>query len=136
MRLNVCIFCAEELLCTLDGDRLGNIYAGNGVDRIVLTTGCCLRHFAGVDLRNVIIENVFYDCRDNARSVAFDLIQSHRSHRFDNVYIRHAFLGNCATAVNMQHDGTLALEDVHGDALKFTVDCGTVTLDGVPVSAN
>lgn len=127
--------CNSALM--LNGDiedsYFGNIYAGNDVDRIVLTTSCRLKHMAGVSMRNVVFENIFYDCRENPHSIAFDLIQTEKPHTFENVQIRRAFLGNCAKAVNMQHGGTLTLDGVYGEDLqnKITVaPGGTVVIDG------
>lgn len=117
----------------IEDSYFGNIYAGNDVDRIVLTTSCLLAHMAGVSMRNVIFDHIFYDCRDNGRSVAFDLIQTQKPHTFENVQIRNAFLGNCATAVNMQHCGTLTMDNVHGTDLKNRIticECGSVILNG------
>lgn len=128
--------CNSALM--LNGDiedsYFGNIYAGNGVDRILLTTSCCLRHMAGVAMRNVVFENIFYDCRDNDRSVAFDLIQTEKPHALENVEIRNAYLGNCAKVVNMGHFGTLTMTDIHGDDLENKVvvcEGGSVVLNGV-----
>lgn len=133
---NIHARCNSALM--LNGDiedsYFGNIYAGNDVDRILLTTSCCLAHMAGVAMRNVVFENIFYDCRDNERSVAFDLIQTEKPHTLENVEIRSAYLGNCAKAVNMGHFGTLTMTNVHGVDLESKITAcegGSVILNGV-----
>jgi len=112
--------CNSVLMLNMDVEDsyFGNIYAGNGVDRIVLTTSDVYHHSAGVNMRNSVIENVFWDCRDNDRSVAFDFVENDKEHTLENVEIRNAWLGSCQQVLNMQHKGTLQLTNVHGENLK------------------
>ena len=79
----------------VENSRFGNIYAGNGVDRIVTAKSCRARQIYGVNMRNTVFENIFYECTDNENSTAFDFDINTKECTLDHVYIRNAFLGNC-----------------------------------------
>lgn len=100
---------------SLENSYFGNIYATNEVDRVISTGSCSLHHNFGADLKNVVFENIFYDCRDNADSVALDFDTNNREHTMTNVFVRNAFVGNAACAVNMKHKGELKIENLCSD---------------------
>lgn len=82
---------------TLENCYFGNIYADNDVDYIFTTKELRTERVYGADLKNVVIENVFYKNEDNEFGVAFDLIQKDKEFTAENFLIRNAFLGNCKT---------------------------------------
>ena len=100
---------------SLENSYFGNIYATNEVNRVISTGSCSLHHNFGADLKNVVFENIFYDCRDNADSVALDFDMNNREHTMTNVFVRNAFVGNAACAVNMKHKGELKIENLCSD---------------------
>ena len=100
---------------SLENSYFGNIYATNEVDRVVTTGSCSLHHNFGADLKNVVFENIFYDCCDNADSIALDFDTNNREHTMTNVFVRNAFIGNSSCAVNMKHKGELKIENLCSD---------------------
>lgn len=100
---------------SLENSYFGNIYATNDVDRVISTGSCTPRHNYGADLKNVVFENIFYDCRDNESSIAFDFDTNNKPHAMSGVFVRNAFIGNAATAVNMKHKGTLKISNLVSD---------------------
>lgn len=132
---NIHARCNSAILLNMDVENcwFGNIYAGNDVDRIVNTHSCRATQTAGVNMRNTVFENIFYECEDNPYSIAFNFAENTKEHTLENVQIRNAFLGNCKQVLDMQHKGTLQLTNIHCLDLqdKITVCEGaTVTLDG------
>lgn len=81
----------------LENCYFGNIYAGNNVDYIFTTKELRSERVYGADLKNVVIENVFYKNEDNDFATAFDLIQKDEKFTAENFLVRNAFLGNCKT---------------------------------------
>jgi len=79
---------------TLENCYFGNIYAGNDVDYIFTTKELRTQRVYGADLKNVVIENVFYQNKDNGFGTAFDLIQKDQEFSAENFLVRNAFLGN------------------------------------------
>ena len=117
----------------LENSYFGNIYAGNDVDTIISSKSERSEHPFGVDLRNTVFENIFFQCTDNADAVAFDFGLNTKECTMENVTIRNACLGNCSHVLNMQHRGSLVLENIQAADLrnKIIVREGTVvTLDG------
>ena len=110
-RINTAIMLNESI----ENSYFGNIYAENGVDRVVSTGSCSLWHNYGAELKNVVFENIFYNCRDNENSTAFDFDTNNREHTVSNVFIRNAFIGNAACSVNMKHKGTLKIDNLCSD---------------------
>lgn len=92
----------------------GNIYAGNDVDYIFTTKSARVSQRYGADLKNVVIENVFYDNVDNDHATAFDLDINDKECRAENLFVRTAFLGNCKNAFHVACDGEIRYRDVHG----------------------
>lgn len=130
---NIHARCNAAVLINVDIENsyFGNIYAENGVERVITTKSCRNHQCYGANIRNTVFENIFYSCTDNENSVAFDFDVNQKPHTLDNVVIRNANIGNAATAVNMQHDGSLTLVGIHGTDVenRITVkDGSTVTL--------
>ena len=92
----------------------GNIYAENDVDYIITTKSERETQVFGADLKNVVIENVFYDNRDNDYATAFDFSKNLRDFGVEQVLIRRAFLGNCKNIFNLQCDGEISYCDLFG----------------------
>lgn len=132
---NIHARCNSAIMLNMDIENsyFGNIYAGNGVDRIISANSCRARQIAGVNMRNTVFENIFYECMDNPHSIAFDFAKNEKENFLENVEIRNAYLGNCVQLVNMQHNGTLIMENIHGKNLKsnnFVREGATVVLNG------
>ena len=128
-RTNTAILLNE----TVENSYFGNIYADNDVDRVISTKSCRARQNFGAELRNVVFENIFYNCRDNADSVAFDLDTNKREHSVHNVIIRNAFIGRAACAVNMKHKGTLTVNGLYSELAEPRFEIGEqaeIILDG------
>lgn len=128
-RLNNTIMINE----TIENSYFGNIYADNDVDSVVTTKSHREKFNSGADFKNVVFENIFYNCRDNENSTAFDFSINHREHTMKNVIVRNAFVGNAKCAVNMGHKGSLAVSGLYSDDAmpKIEVaDGAEVILDG------
>ena len=128
-RTNAAILLNE----TVENSYFGNIYAANGVDRVITTKSCRARQNYGAELKNVVFENIFYDCRDNENSTAFDFDTNKREHTMKNVVIRNAFIGNAKCAVNMKHKGGLNISGLYSDLPSPEVTVGEgaeVIIDG------
>ena len=111
----------------------GNIYASDGVDRVITTKSCRTHQTYGADMRNVIFENIFYDCKENDNSVAFDFDENIGAHTLENVFIRNAFIGNANVAIDMKHRGTLTVNGLYGESVRNKIphtECGKIFLDG------
>ena len=128
-RINTAVMINESV----ENSYFGNIYAGNDVDRVISTGSCSLHHTYGADLKNVVFENVFYNCVDNENSIAFDFDTRNRENTIKNVFIRNAFIGNAACAVNMKHNGTLKIDNLCSDNPDAKIEVGNggdVIIDG------
>ena len=111
----------------------GNIYADDAVDRVITTKSCRTHQTYGADMRNVIFENIFYSCKENKNSVAFDFDENSKEHTLENVFIRNAFIGNANVAIDMKHRGTLTVNGLYGESARnkiFHTEYGKVVLDG------
>ncbi len=120
----------------LENSYFGNIYAGNDVDTIISSKSERSEHPFGINLRNTVFENIFFQCTGNPDAVAFDFGLNTKECTLENVTIRNAYLGSCSRILNMEHQGTLALENICAADLrnKITVREGSVvTLDGQPL---
>ena len=129
VRTNTAVMLNESV----ENSYFGNIYAANGVDRVISTKSCRARQNSGAELKNVVFENIFYDCRDNANSTAFDFDTNNREHTMKNVIIRNAFIGKAECAVNMKHKGSLNISGLYSDlpSPSVTVSAGAeVIIDG------
>ena len=93
----------------------GNIYAENTVDYILTTKSERLSQVFGADMKNVIIENVFYNNTDNDYATAFDLDVNQRDYKIDRLIVRNAFLGNCKHPFDVRCDGVLRYSEVYGE---------------------
>lgn len=125
--------CAVMLNENIKDSYFGNIYAGPDVDRVITTKSCRAHQIYGCDMRNVVFENIFYNCADNPNSVAFDFDLNQKEHTMDNVFVRNAFIGNAKVAVDMKHKGTLIINGLYGDNVKEKINVsgdGIVILDG------
>lgn len=128
-RINAAIMLNEKI----EDSYFGNIYASDGVDRVVTTKSCRTHQTYGADMRNVVFENIFYNCKDNENSVAFDFDINSEEHTLENVFIKNAFIGNANVAVDMKHKGTLIINGLYGDNVKEKINVsgdGIVILDG------
>lgn len=117
---------------SIESSYFGNIYAGNDVDRVITTRTHRDAQNEGADMRNVVFENIFYDCRDNENSIALDFCTNNRQHVMENVVVRNAFVGSAKTAIRMAHEGTLTVNGLYSDSEhpNIEVSHGRVTLDG------
>lgn len=104
------------VLCnvSLENSYFGNIYAENDVDYIFTTKEAQDDRVYGADLRNVVIENVFYQNRDNDFATAFDFDINEKEFKAENVVIHNAFLGNCKKIFNMKLEGEVQYNGLHG----------------------
>lgn len=99
---------------TLENSYFGNIYAENDVDYIFTTKEARAERTYGADLRNVVIENVFYQNKDNEFATAFDFDINEKSFKAENVVIHNAFLGNCKKIFNMKLEGEVHYSGLYG----------------------
>lgn len=132
-RLNNTVMLNESI----ENSYFGNIYADNGVDCVITTKTHRESLNYGAELRNVVFENIFYNCRDNENSTAIDFSLNHREHTMKNVVIRNAFVGNARTAINMGHKGRIDVSGLYSDteSPKIIVAEGSeVILDGKKVN--
>ena len=128
-RTNTALVLNEKI----EDSYFGNIYAEDQVDRIVSAKSCRSNQTCGVDMHNVVFENIFYNCKENEDSVAFDFDINGKEHSFENVFIRNAFLGNAKVAVDMKHKGTLNISGLYGKDISekiFVCEGAEVILDG------
>ena len=102
---------AIMLNMTLKNSHFSNIYATEGVERVVTTKSCREAQHRGADLENVVFENIFYNA-DGENRVAFDFDINDTPHTMKNVFVRNAFLGNPSLAINMLHDGEVTFDNV------------------------
>ena len=117
----------------LENSYFGNIYAGEGCDRIISTRSCRTHQSYGADIRNTVFENIFFNCKSENDAVAFDFDINFTAHRLENVVINRAFLGKCNTVVNMQHDGEIVMSAICCDDVqnKLKIKKGaSVFIDG------
>lgn len=131
-RTNAAILLNEKI----EDSYFGNIYASDGVDRVITTKSCRTHQTYGADMRNVVFENIFYNCKDNKNSTVFDLDINTREHTFENVFARNIFAGNAVCAVDMKHRGTLVVDGLHGENMQEKIrvaEGGSVILDGVKI---
>lgn len=105
--------CVIMANVALENCYFGNVYAGNDVDYIFTTKELRNERVYGADLKNVVIENVFYKNEDNDFATAFDLHQKEQEFTAENVLVRNAFLGNCKTPFRVDY-GTLSYSGVFG----------------------
>ena len=95
-----------------------NIYAGPDVDRIFTTSACRAEHPFGVDMRNVVIEQVYWESPAKEGTVAFDFVLNQKQRTVNSLYIRDVFPGDCETVLDMQHQGCVTMTDIHGENIK------------------
>ena len=120
----------------IENSTFRNIYAGPEVDRIITTSACRAEHPFGVDMRNVVIENVYWECSRREGTVAFDFVLNQKTRTMEDVFIRDVFPGECAQVLDMQHKGTVTLTGIHGMAVKERIrvaEGSQVLLEGEPV---
>ena len=125
--------CAVMLNENISDSYFGNIYAGNDVDKVITTKSCRARQNYGCDMHNVVFENIFYSCKDNENSIAFDFDINKKEHTLDNVFIRNAFIGDAAVAVDMKHKGKLFISGLFGKSAEEKIkvaEGAEVILDG------
>jgi hypothetical protein len=84
-------------------------------------------------MRNVVFENIFYNCKENPDSTVFDLDINTRPHTLECVFARNIFAGNATCAVDMKHCGELVISGLYGENVREKIrvaDGGSVILDG------
>ncbi len=111
--LHMGIGCVIMANVSLENCYFGNIYAGNDVDYIFTTKELRTERVYGANMRNIVIENVFYKNEDNEFATAFDLHQKDQEFTAENVFVRNAFLGNCKTPFRVDY-GSLRYAGVFG----------------------
>lgn len=104
--------------CALENCYFGNLYAGNDVDYILTTKEARQDQLYGADMKNVLIENVFYDNRDNEHATAFDFDINRRDCCVENVIINRAFLGNCKNIFHVACDGQVEYSNFRGNHIE------------------
>ena len=125
--------CSILLNENIKDSYFGNIYAGNKVHRVITTRSCRNHQSYGCDMENVVFENVFYSPSAENEAVAFDFDINGKKHSFKNVFIKNAFIGSAAVAVDMKHEGTLNIFGLYRDGEKGeikTSEAAHVYLDG------
>lgn len=100
----------------LENCYFGNIYAENDVDYILTTKDIRITKPCGAQMKNVIIENVFYKNTDNAHATAFDIVtdEEHKEYKVENLFVNKAFLGNCKNIFNLSCAGEIKYSGVYG----------------------
>ncbi len=106
------------LNCDIENSSFRNIYAGPEVDRIFTTSACREAHPFGVDMRDVVIENVYWERPRREGTVAFDFVLNQKERTMENVLIRDIFPGECEKILDMQHKGSLTMTGIHADNVK------------------
>lgn len=128
-RTNAAILLNEKI----EDSYFGNIYASDGVDRVITTKSCRTHQTYGADMRNVVFENIFYNCKENPDSTVFDLDINTRPHTLECVFARNIFAGGATCAVDMKHCGELVISGLYGENVREKIrvaDGGSVILDG------
>jgi len=94
----------------------GNIYAENDVDHILTTRDDRDTLPYGAQIKNVVIENVFYNNADNDYATAFDIVtdEASRDYKIENLIINKAFLGNCKNIFNFSSNGEIKFNNFYG----------------------
>ena len=131
--------CNNVLILNMDieDSYFGNIYADNGVNSVISARSERSEHPFGVNMRNVVFENIFYHCKDNSNGVAFDFGKNTKTCLLENVQIRNAYVGNCPKVLVMEHQGSLELNGIHGTDVKERICVTTdaeIVLDGQRIS--
>ena len=135
---------------SLENSYIGNIYA-NGVTNYAITTKSDWSfkesgQTFGADMKNVVIENIFFNSASKKAVVLdFDIssdehitkdnkVEKNRMYSVENVIIKNVFCGAAKTALNMQHNGSLNIEKLFtaGD-MNINKNVGSVFLDGEKV---
>ncbi len=117
--------CAVMVNVSLQNAYFGNIHAENDVDYILTTRSGRNRQVWGADLKNVVIENVFYNNTDNNFATAFDFELNGTPRRVEDVIIRRAFLGNCRKPFNLHQEGNVIFSELCGTYVEQR--CGELT---------
>ncbi len=99
---------------TLDKSYIGRVFAGNEVDTVITTKSDWDSQAYGADIRDTVIENIFFDCIDNEDAIAFDFARNKRDNTIENVMIRNAFVGNCKTPIRNEQKGKPTVDGLHG----------------------
>jgi hypothetical protein len=112
--------CVIMANVALENCYFGNIYADNDVDYILTTKEGRTTQPYGADMRNVLIENVFYHNVDNDFATAFDFDINVKDKNLENVFIQKAFLGNCKNIFHIACEGKIRYRDFFGTNVKKT----------------
>ena len=120
------------LNCDIENSTFRNIYAGPDVDRIFTTSACRATHPFGVNMRNVIIEQVYWEQPSSEGTVAFDFVLNQKMCCMENVYIRDVFPGDCEKVLDMHHQGSIQMFRIQGANVReriFVAEGTQVLLD-------
>ena len=109
---NIYSKCNAAVMINRDIEKtyIGNIYA-NGKTKYAVTTKTEWGNNFGLNARDVIIENVFFNA-ESENSVVFDFDNDEEDKTLENVYARNIFCGNAKVAVNLQHKGRLVIDNM------------------------
>ncbi len=124
--LHMGIGCVIMANVSLENCYFGNLYADNDVDYVFTTKELRTERVYGANLRNVVIENVFYRNEDNTHATAFDLHQKDGEFIAENFFVRNAFLGNCKMPFHVNY-GSVQYSGVFGKHVEK--ESGILTAD-------
>jgi len=121
--------CAVMINVSLKHSYFGNIHAENDVDYVVTTKSGRPTQVYGANLKDIVIENVFYDNTDNDFATAFDFDLNTDKKSVENVIINRAFLGNCLHPISLRQPGNVIFREFYGTHVRE--HCGEVTCTDV-----
>lgn len=106
---------AIMLNATIEKSYFGNIYADSDARCILSTKSSFDSQNFGVDMRDVVFENLYYMNSEREDAVAFDLAVTGEKRKFENVIIKNAFIGNCRKLLNMEHNGQIVFDGLYAE---------------------
>lgn len=110
---------AIMLNATLEKSRFENIHCGKDARTLISTKSSFDNQKFGVDLKDVVFENLYYTDTERDDSVAFDFAVTKEMNFFKNVFIRNAFIGRCKKVLNMEHEGRIVFDGLFADSHDF-----------------
>ncbi len=113
---------AIMLNATIEKSYFGNIYAGSDCRCLISTKSSFDTQNFGVDMRDVVFENLYYKDSDREDAVAFDLAVTGEKRTFENVIIKNAFIGNCKKLLNMEHEGQILFDGLYSKDFENRID--------------
>ncbi len=113
---------AIMLNATIEKSYFGNIYAGSDARCLLSTKSSFDAQNFGVDMRDVVFENLYYMDSDREDAVAFDLAVTGEKRKFENVIVKNAFIGNCKKILNMEHDGQIVFDGLYTENIEKRIE--------------